>query len=101
MLIGFSTLLAMTALMAEFGRVAGGVYSQSFGFSTLAMAGGVTLAIWSGAVRESYGWFTMAWSFAVASGAVTFPVMLFTDGWLGEVNLRRRPRGDNSSSLRV
>ena len=90
-MLGVSSLLGMTALMAEMGRATEGSYMLGFGISNVAVAIGATLGpSWSGVLQEQGRWSTMTWSFGVASAITVIPVVVFVDGFIGHAGSWRR-----------
>ncbi|MCJ1230303.1 hypothetical protein MMC12_006975 [Toensbergia leucococca] len=68
-----------------------GVAARAYGLFNCAFAAGQVLGpLWAGAVKEAYGWATMAWMLGVVSGVTGLVMGLFLGGWVGDVIPRRK-----------
>jgi len=93
-LIGASTSLAMTPLMAEFTYVVeakerrqpglfgpSGAYAQAYALFNMAWAAGSIVGpLWAGFVQAKAGWATMTWTLGLLSAVSAVPVVIYTGG---------------------
>lgn len=101
--IGLGTSLTLSGAMAEFTYICaekerknpgsmgkGGAYAQSYGLFNVTWAlGSLIGAYLAGGIRQSAGWGTMTWTFALICGVFSIPTLLWMDGWIGN-NARKQ-----------
>lgn len=68
-----------------------GATAQAYGLFNVAFAAGTILGpLMAGNIRDQAGWGTMGLSIGILSVGTSVPVFLFTGGWIGDWNRRRR-----------
>lgn len=101
-LIGFMLAILMPPLMAEVTYIIeakekrnpgcfgpNGAYAQAYGLFVFAFAaGGVIGPIWSGFIRERWGWNTMVWTLGLLALAGAIPTAIYTGGYIGHDNAK-------------
>ncbi|ESZ94455.1 hypothetical protein SBOR_5173 [Sclerotinia borealis F-4128] len=115
-LIGVSLTCVIPGLMAEityiveakekeipgrFGK--NGAYAQAYGLFITAFAAGTLIGpVWSGYVKDSAGWGTMAWTLGLFSLTGAIPCLIYTGGLITEVNAKTaEERAVNSQSRAI
>ena len=101
-LIGFMLAILMPPLMAEITYIIeakekrnpgcfgpNGAYAQAYGLFVFAFAaGGVVGPIWSGFIRERWGWNTMVWTLGLLALIGAIPTAVYTGGYIGHNNAK-------------